>query len=267
MDETVESWGEAVLVSVTEALSNFLGFLPSLVGALLVLVLGWIISGFLARLIESFLKRIGFEHAANQTGINDFVARAGQGWSASRIAGEIVKWFIRLIAIQAAAQILGMDQISQVINAILLWIPNLVVALVIIVVGLLIGRVVGGAVRASTSQMGLGSPELLAGIAQYAVIAFAVVAALGQLGIGQTVVNTLWIGIVGAVALAFAIAFGLGGREVAAEITRGWYDRSREAGQKIATYAERRRVDQERVAVAGEPVGRGTTIRPAGESS
>ena len=267
MNETVDNWGEAVLVSATEALSNFIGFLPALVGALLILALGWAISGFLGRLIESGLKRIGFEHAANQTGINDFVARAGQGWSASQIAGEIVKWFIRLIAIQAAAQILGMDQISQIINAILLWIPNLVVALVIIVVGALIGRVVGGAVRASTSEMGLGNPELLAGAAQYAVIAFAVVAAMGQLGIGETVVNTLFIGIVGAVALAFAIAFGLGGREVAAEITRGWYDRGRDASQKIATYAERRRVDRERLAVAGEPVESGTTIRPAGEGS
>jgi hypothetical protein len=267
VNETVDSWGEAVLVSVTEALRNFLGFLPALVGALLILVLGWIISGVLARLIESGLKRIGFEHAANQTGINGFVARAGQGWSASRIAGEIVKWFIRLIAIQAATQILGMDQISQIINAILLWIPNLVVALVIIVIGALIGRVVGGAVRASTSEMGLGNPELLAGVAKYAVIAIAVVAAMGQLGIGETVVNTLFIGIVGALALAFAIAFGLGGREVAAEITRGWYESGRGAGQKIATHAERRRVDRERMTVAGEPAGSGATTRPAGESS
>ena len=267
MIETVDTWGEAVLVSVTEALSNFLGFLPALLGALLILVLGWIISGFLARLVESGLKRIGFEHAANQTGINGFVARAGQGWSASRIAAEIVKWFIRLIAIQAGAQILGMDQVSQIINAILLWIPNLVVALVIVVVGVLIGRVVGGTVRASTSEMGLANPELLAGAAQYAVIAFAVVAALGQLGIAETVINTLFIGIVGAVALAFAIAFGFGGREVAAEITRGWYESGQGAGEKIATYAERRRVDRERLAVAGEPVGSGTTIRPAGERS
>jgi hypothetical protein len=267
LNETVNTWGEAVLVSVTEALSNFLGFLPALVGAVLVVVLGWIVSGFLGRIVESALKRIGFEHAANQTGINDFVARAGQGWSASRIAGELVKWFIRLIAIQAAAQILGMDQIGQIINAILLWIPNLMVALGIVVIGVLIGRVVGGSVRASTSEMGLGSPALLGGVAQYAVVAFAVVAAMGQLGIGETVVNTLFIGIVGAVALAFAIAFGLGGREVAADITRGWYESGRGAGQKIATYAERRRVDRERLAVAGEPVVRGTTIRPVGEGS
>ena len=77
--------------------------------------------------------------------------------------------------------------------------------------------------------------------------------------------DALFIGIVGALALAFAIAFGLGGREVAAEITRGWYERGQGATRKLATYAERRRVDRERISVAGEPVGSGTTIRPAGD--
>ena len=264
MNETVNSWGEAVLVSVTEALSNFLGFLPALVGAVLVLVLGWIISGFLAGLVEKGLKMVGFEHAANETGINRFVQRAGGGWTASRVLAEIVKWFIRLIAIQAAAQILGMERISEIINAVLLWLPNLVVALVIVVVGALIGRFVAGIVRASTSEMGLGNPGLLAAAAQYAIIGFAVVAAIGQLGIGEVVVNTLFIAVVGAVALAFALAFGLGGREVASQIAQGWYERGQVAGQKVATYAERRQTDQERLTVAseGQPAG-DATVRPA----
>ena len=266
MNETVRDWGDAVLVSATEALSNFLGFLPALVGAILVLVLGWILSGFLATLVERGLKLIGFEHAANQTGINGFVERAGSGWTASRIVAEIVKWFIRLVAIQAAAQILGMERISEIINAILLWLPNLVVALAIVVIGALIGRVVGGFVRASAGEMGLGNPEILAGVARYAIIAFAVVAAVGQLGIAATVVNTLFIAFVAGIAGAFAIAFGLGGRDVAAQITQGWYERGQGAGEKVARYAERRRVDQERVTVADAPAT-GGTIRPSGETS
>ena len=119
MNETVNDWGDAVMVSVTEALQNFIGFLPALVGALLILVLGWVISGVLAGLIERGLKMIGFEHAANSTGINGFIERGGSGWTASTVVAEIVKWFIRLIAIQAAAQILGMERISEIINAIL----------------------------------------------------------------------------------------------------------------------------------------------------
>jgi hypothetical protein len=266
MTETVNDWGDAVMVSVTEALQNFLGFLPALVGAILVLVLGWIISGFLATLLERGLKAVGFEHAANSTGINDFIARGGGGWTASKVVAEIVKWFIRLVAIQAAAQILGMERISEIINAILLWLPNLVVALAIVVIGALIARFVAGVVRASTSEMGMGNPDLLAGVARYAIIAFAVVAAVDQLGIAETVVNTLFVMIIGALALAFALAFGLGGQQVAQQITLGWYARGQDASQRIAQYAERKQADAARVRAAGEPAT-GATARPRGDAA
>jgi hypothetical protein len=258
MEQTVNTWGEAVMVSVTEALQNFLGFLPALVGAILVLVLGWIVSGLIATLLERGLKAVGFEHAANSTGINGFIEKAGGGWTASKVVAEIVKWFIRLVAIQAAAQILGMERISEIINAILLWLPNLIVALAIVVIGALIARFVAGIVRASTSEMGMGNPDLLAGIARYAIIAFAVVAAVDQLGIAETVVNTLFVMIVGALALAFALAFGLGGQQVAAQITQGWYQRGQAASEKVARYAERKQTDRGRVAVAGEPATNAT---------
>ena len=265
MTETVNSWGEAVMVSVTEALQNFLGFLPALIGAILILVLGWIISGFLAGLIERGLKMIGFEHAANTTGINGFIQRAGSGWTASKVVADIVKWFIRLVAIQAAAQILGMERISEIINAILLWLPNLVVALVIVVIGALIGGFVAGLVRASTSEMGFGNPNLLAGIARYAIIGFAVVAAIDQLGFAETVVNTLFVMTFGALALAFGLAFGLGGQRVAEQITQGWYASGQAASEKLAQYADRKQADQARIEAAGQPLG-DATVRPAGET-
>ena len=216
-------------------------------------VLGWIISG----LIERGLKAVGFERAATSTGINGFIERGGSGWTASRVVAEIVKWFIRLVAIQAAAQILGMERISEIINAILLWLPNLVVALAIIVIGALIARFVAGIVRASTSEMGMGNPNLLAGLARYAIIGFAVVAAVDQLGIAETVVNTLFVMVVGAVALAFGLAFGLGGQQVAAQMTQAWYVRGQEASAKVARYAERKQAESS----LADPQGR-TADRP-----
>ena len=154
-----------------------------------------------------------------------------------------MKWFIRLVAIQAAAQILGMERISEIINAILLWLPNLVVALAIIVIGALIAGFVAGIVRASTSEMGMGNPDLLGGIARYAIIGFAVVAAIDQLGIAATIVNTLFIMTIGALALAFGLAFGLGGQQVAAQMTQSWYVRGQEASRKVAQYAERKQAE------------------------
>ena len=236
--ETVESWGEAVMVSVTEALQNFLGFLPALIGALLILLIGWIISGLLAGLVERGLKAVGFERAAQSTGISGFIERSGSSWTASAIVAEIVKWFIRLLAIQAAASVLGLSQISQIVNAILLWLPNLVVAIVIVVIGALIAKFVSGIVRGSTSQMGFTNPNLLASVAYYAILVFAVMAAIDQLGIAETVVDTLFIGLVAMVVLAAGLAFGLGGQQTAAQITASWYTKGREASAKIAEYAQ-----------------------------
>jgi hypothetical protein len=232
--ETVENWGDAVMVSATEAMQNLLGFLPALIGAILILILGWIIAGILAGLIERGLKAVGFERAAQSTGIAGFIENAGSGWTASKLVAEIVKWFIRLIAIQAAASILGLDQISQVINAILLWLPNLVVAIVIIVIGALIANFVAGIVRGSAAEMGFSTPNLLANITRYAIIGFAAVAAFNQLGIAPTVVNTLFIGLVATLVLAFGLAFGLGGQQTAALITQGWYEKGRQTTPRIA---------------------------------
>ena len=254
--QVVQNWGDAVLVSVTTALQNLLGFLPALVGALIVLILGWIIAGFLAGLVERALKAVGFERAAQTTGIAGFIQQAGSGWTASKIVAEIVKWFIRLVAIQAAASILGLTQISAAINAVLLWLPNLVVALVIIVVAALLANFVAGIVRGAASEMGFSSPALMANVARYAIIAFAVVAAVNQLGIAPTVVNTLLIGTVGAVALAVGLSFGLGGRDVAARITEAWYTSGQQAAQRVAQYTQQQGTN-------GEPA---TTRQTAGGS-
>ena len=130
------------------------------------------------------------------------------------------------------ASILGLTQISQIVNAILLWLPNLVVAIVIVVIGTLIAKFVSGLVRGSTSQMGFTNPNLLASVAYYAIVVFAVMAAIDQLGIAETVVDTLFIGLVAMVVLAAGLAFGLGGQQTAAQITAGWYAKGREAGAR-----------------------------------
>jgi hypothetical protein len=253
--ETVETWGDAVLVSATEALQNFLGFLPALVGAILILILGWILSSLLAGLVERGLKMIGFERAAQSTGISGFIQRSGSSWTASAIVAEIVKWFIRLIAIQAAASILGLDQISQIINAILLWLPNLVVAIAIVVIGALIARFVRGLVRGSTSQMGFTNSELLGSVAYYAIMVFAIVAAVDQLGIAETVVNTLITGLIATIVIAAGLAFGLGGQQTAARITEGWYESGRAASRRVAEYAQTRSTEAPKVEtdVPGRP--------------
>lgn len=254
MVTTVQNWGDAVLVSVTQALSSFLAFLPALVGAIIVLVLGWIISGLLAGLIEKALQAAGFERASQAAGIAGFVKKSGSDWTASKVVAEIVKWFIRLIAIEAAASILGMQQITAIINSIVLFLPNVIVALAILVLGAFIAKFVAGLVRGVVGEMGFGNPDLIAGIARYAIIVFAVVAAVDQIGVAETLVNTLLVGAVGTVALAFGLAFGLGGQATAAKMWESWYVKGQEAGEKVSQYAERKDAEAKPTPAGSQPM-------------
>lgn len=231
---TVTNFFEAVMVSLAAALMTLLSFIPALIGAVILLIVGWVISGFVARIVSGLLQRVGFESAATRTGVTDFIRRTGaHQMTASLLMGEIVKWFIRLIFIEAAAQAVHLQAVTQVINQIILFIPNLVVALVVLMVGVMIARFVAGLVRGGASEAGLGNPDLLAKLAQYAIMAFAVIVAVNQVGIASTLVNTLFMAFVGAIALAVGLAFGLGGREVAAQMTQRWYMTGRRSADRI----------------------------------
>jgi hypothetical protein len=206
------------------SLQSFFAFLPSLLGAALLLIVGWFVAKLVAKLVEKGLHTIGFERAVDRSGIRDFVRRSGSTRSTSYIVGQLGKWFTFLIFVQGAASILGMPQLTNIINSIILFIPNLIVAIAIVVVAALIANFLSGLVRASLSEMGINNPGILATITRYAVIGFGVFAALDHLGVATTVVNTLFIAFVGSIALAVALAFGLGGREVAGRIAESWYE-------------------------------------------
>jgi hypothetical protein len=222
----LQTAGQSIVGSFQTALSSFFGFIPSLLGAVVVLAVGWWVSGWVARLIEKGLFALGLERAVSHTGINQFLTNAGTQWNTTQMIGVLSKWFIRLIFIQAAANILGMPQLTQIINSILLFIPNLIVSMVILIVGAMLSRVLSRAVRASTAQSKVGNPNFLATLTQYAVLGFAIIAALNQVGIAAMIVNTLLIGLVAALSLAIGLAFGLGGKDSASRVTAQWLQKN-----------------------------------------
>ncbi|MDQ6785855.1 MAG: small-conductance mechanosensitive ion channel [Acidobacteriota bacterium] len=222
----IRDTSEAIYYSLYNALNRFISFLPALIGAILIVVIGWFISGLIANLIERGLKAVGLESAVERSGIGDFIRRSGTAMTTSGIIAALIKYSIFLIFVQAAANVLGIPQLTEIINSIILYIPNVIVAIAIIVIGTFIAQFLAGLVRSSVSELGVGNPNLLAKLTQYVVVGFAVIAAINQLGIAETVVSTLLFGLIGSVALAFGLAFGLGGRETAAQITQKWYESS-----------------------------------------
>jgi hypothetical protein len=226
--------GSGLLNSLYVALNNFMAFIPALFGALVILVVGWYVSGLVGRLLEKGLTRAGFEHAVAKTGVNGIIAKTGANVTTSHVVGLLFKWMILLMFIQAAANILGMPQVIGVISSIILFIPKLAVALLIVVLGSLAASVLERIVQSMLAQSGVENPKAFATLTRFAVMAFATVAALSQLEIAPVIINSLFIALIGTVALAVGLAFGLGGREVASKLTGSWYERSKEKLPRVA---------------------------------
>lgn len=234
----VNEWGAALLTSITAALSLFLAAIPRIIGFAVILIIGWFIAGLLAAGVAALLRAVKFNELAQSSGFSGFVRNMGVRKDASGMLADIVKWFVRLIVLVVAFDALGLPAVSQVLQQFLLWIPNLVVAVVVLVIAGLAANALGNLVRGSTASAGFSNPDLLASIARVAVWGFGIVVAVNQIGVAQTLVNTLFMGLIGAFALAAGLAFGLGGRETAGQIVDGWYHRSREAAPKIERATE-----------------------------
>ena len=214
----VRDTGDALRASLAGALNTFLSAIPRVLGFLIVLIIGWVISSLLARGVEALLKAVHFNELARRSGFADFVEKSGVRDDSAGVIASIVKWFVRLITLVVAFDTLGLPAVSNVLNQLLLWLPNLVVALVVLVIGGLAANALGQLVRGTSAKAGFTNPELLATVTRVAVWSFAIIVAINQLGIATTLINTLVIGVIGGLSLAFGLAFGLGGRDRAARI-------------------------------------------------
>jgi Conserved TM helix len=228
----------ALLTSLATALALLLGAIPKILGFLVILIIGWLIASAVAAAVAALLRTVRFNDLAKRSGFSDFVQKMGVHTDAAGVVAGLAKWFVRLIVLVTAFDALGLPAVSQVLQQFLLWLPNLVVALVILVLAGLAAKALADLVRGATAEAGLGNPDMMAGIARVAVMAFAVVIAVDQVGIATTLVNTLFMAVVGALALALGLAFGLGGRETAGQIVAGWYQKGQQAAPKVAKAAE-----------------------------
>jgi hypothetical protein len=233
----VQSWGDAVFASISNTIYTLLGALPQIIGALIILIIGWLISNLVARLTRVALERSGADGVFVTHGA-DVYGNVPRQFRPSIVGAEIVRWVIRFVFLIAAANTLGLNQITQLLNQVILWIPNLVVAAIILLVAPILARFVRGTIEVGAGRMGFTNANILGRVAEVAIIAMAVIVAIDQIGIAPTLVNALFIAVVGALALAFGLAFGLGGRDVAARITQEWYESSQSAAQRVRDQAE-----------------------------
>lgn len=225
--------GETLAASFNEVVNDLVTALPAIIGALLILLVGYVIAKVVSGVVRRLLERGGADRAFAERGGEVYGSRASS-MQPSGIASMVTFWVIMLIFIVAAANFLGWPQVSTLLNNFLGWLPNLIVAVIILVAAPVVARIVRGAVESGSAQMGMTSGRTLGRIAEIGVIAFGVLIAINQVGIATDLVNILFIGIVAALAIALGLAFGLGGREVAAQVTQDWYNRSKEVAAQAS---------------------------------
>ena len=250
MNTAVTDWSEAMMTSLVGAMALFFAAIPRVIGFVLIILIGWFVATLLEKVVRGLLHAVKFDSLAHRAGLAGFVQKMGVQTDSSGFFGLIVKWFVRLIVLVVAFDALGLPAVSSVLRQLLLWLPNLLVALVVLVIGGLVANAASSLVRGATAEAGFDNPDRLAKIASVAIWAFAIVIAVNQTGIAATLVNTLFMGVVGAVAIAFALAFGLGGRDTAAKIVDKWYAQSQAAAPKIEAAAQSA---QAKVSPSGQP--------------
>ena len=214
----VQDWGTITFEALQSVWQGFLKFIPNLFGAIIIFVIGWLIAVGIGRLISEILERLKFNKIFERTGWQESLAKAEVKVNPAEFIGAIFKWILVIVFLLAAVEILGLLQFAVLLRSVISWLPNLIVAIAILVVAVILADILEKIVKASLTKMGIGYAGFLGQVIKWAIYIFAVLTTLLQLGIAPSVINALVIGFVGMISLALGLAFGLGGKDAAAKL-------------------------------------------------
>lgn len=233
---TIQTWDEAVLTSATNILSSVGNFLPALIGAIVILVVGFIAANLVDALITRVLVAVRFNDLSDRLEVNRFLRNTGVRTTAAEVVGKLGYWFVLITAFLAASDTLGLNQVSAILSNILLYIPNVVVAAIILLAGALLGDLTANVVRGTVRTARVGTADTLSKVTRWAIVVFSGLLALEQLGVATRLIEILFTGFVAALAIAAGLAFGMGGQGWA----RGVLDELTRRSEEIAEASGRR---------------------------
>ncbi|MBS1253656.1 MAG: Small-conductance mechanosensitive channel [Anaerolineales bacterium] len=209
--------------TVSGILGDIMAWLPSLVGAVLLIIAGVVIGRLIQAFLGGLLRRVGLDRAASRAGATEVLTDAGLDPSVSYLVARLVYWVILLVFVLAAAESLGLQGVADMISGLVAYLPSVLAAALILLLGGLIARLIGDAVGALAIQTGIQAGPVMGQAVRYVLLIFVIILALEQLGVETTLLTTATIALVGATALALAVAFGLGSRELARNIMAGFH--------------------------------------------
>ena len=214
----VQNWGTVFTSSLEGIWYGVANFLPVLIIAIIIFAIGWVLASLIEKIIESVFKSLKVDSLLKTAGVDDVMKRTGHPLNSGLFIGSLVKWFVIVVFLIASFDVLGLTQVNSFLkDVVLTYLPQVIISVLILMVAVVIAEAVQKFITASAHAAHVKSAHLLGVIAQYAIWIFAVLTALFQLGIAPALIQTVVMGIIAGGALAFGLAFGLGGKEHASD--------------------------------------------------
>ena len=214
---TIQTWTEVITASLQALWVGFVGFLPNLLGAVIIFVIGWVIATLLGKLAAQIIRTLRIDQILEKISFKRSLEKANLKLDSGKFFGGIVRWFFIVVFLMAATDILGLPEVTIFLRRVLLYIPQIMVAVLILLIAVLVSDFLQKLVKASVETAGLKSANFLGAVTKWAILIFALLAALLQLGIVPTLIETLFTGFIAALAIGLGLSFGLGGKEAATE--------------------------------------------------
>jgi hypothetical protein len=213
----VMDWETLIAEPVKNMFSKITSFLPTLIGALVILIVGWIIAKVIRQLIDKLLQLVRFDTLADKTGISEVLKKGDLKTSAREVVSNLVYWLIIIMVLIMTVDALGLPKASDVLTSLFDYVPNVIAALLVIVVAIFLASFISGIVHTAAANAKIPKPELLAGLSRWTIIIFAATIALTELGIAPLLVTTTFNIVLAGIVLALALAFGLGSKDIVAK--------------------------------------------------
>ena len=214
----ISTWSEILNKSFQNLWVGVVSFLPNLIVAIIIFIIGWVISALLGRVVAQIIHSLGIDKILRRTGVEKTLNKAGFQLNSGKFIGALVKWFIIIVFLVASFDVLGLAQVNQFLQqVVLLYLPRVIAAVLILLVAAVIADVVESLVKGSAKMADVKVSHFLGVMARWSIWIFAVLMALYQMGVAATFIQTIFTGLVVAFSLAVGLAFGLGGKTAAGE--------------------------------------------------
>jgi len=217
-------WRGIVIEPVKAMLVRAAAFLPTLIGILVILVIGWIVAAVLKNVVVKLLKIIQFDTASEKSGLSDVLRKGGIKNTLSELIGGLIYWTVMLLVFMAALNALGMTVVASLLDKVIFYIPNVIAAIFIITLGIFFASVIGSIVMTASMNAGIKQSKLLSQVTQTVIVIFAAIMTLEQLNIATAILSTTVTILLGAIGLAVAIAVGLGSKDIAGKLMQELLD-------------------------------------------